>query len=349
MSEGQNERGIGRRDFFKTVIGGAAALGVAGMFPAVPQVVQPAHASQPGEFTGCRVVVFGSDGLRFDYAQALASAGAPALSQLNTINPIVCSLNSGLSVTQPGWATIWTGMPSFYTRIYNNGDFEEMRRHMHIMQKLCDGYKDDDFFLVWITGKGKNVCGNKRTLYKGTPEERVVRGPHWQVKQQIVGMEHPGVYNGDENRDNLEVFNLASAAIEQLHYHTNFCCFIHFRDPDYTGHKTEGHNAYMDKALEVDNYIFDLMRLLPDYTNVIYCSDHGFDFEDRGDTRTDHRFSPCGMVATNFVTANCPVVDMCSVGRLIYRLAGGDPERAKFRKWSPQVIVTHNMYGIDLV
>jgi hypothetical protein len=349
MRKGNGEKGIGRRDFFKTVIGGAAALGVAGVFPGVPKMVQPARAAQPGNFGGCRLVVFGSDSLRFDYAQTLVNEGAPALSQLNAINPIICSLSTGLSVTQPGWTTIWTGMPTFYTKVYNNGDFGEMRRHMHIMRKLCNGYNDEDFFLVWITGKGKNVCANKRTLYKGTPEERAVRGPHWQVKQQIVDEGHPGVYHGDENRDNLEVFNLASAAIEQLHYHANFCCFIHFGDPDCTGHKTEDHDAYMDKALEVDNYIFDLMSDLPEDTNVIYCSDHGFDFKHKGDTDTGHRFSPRGMLATNFVTANHPVVDMCSVGRLLYRLAGGDPERTKFRKWNPEVILTHRMYGIDLI
>ncbi len=352
MSKGHGERAMDRRDFFKTVIGGATALGLAGMFPAVPRMVRPAHAGQPGNFNGCKLVVFGSDGLRVDYAKTLANDGAPALSILNSINPIICSLNNGLSCTQPGWTTIWTGMPSYYTRVYANTQYEELPEQMHIMRKIYAGYKDRDLFLVWVTGKGNQLTGKKRKLYTGTPDEQVVTGPHFQVKQLIVGRGQPGVYHADVERENLEVYQLAYDALLQAGNHDNFCCFVQFQDPDRAGHVANDYQSYMDAALEVDNYIFDLMGVLPADTNIVYCSDHGFDFKNRGDTNIGHKYSPRGMLATNadnVNTANHPEVDMCSVGRLIYRLAGGNPDRTKYKKWDAEGLVTHRMYGIDLI
>ena len=55
----------------------------------------------------CRIVVFGVDGLRIDFAQLLREAGAPALSALN---PPICSLSGDFSMTKPGWAAIWSAM-----------------------------------------------------------------------------------------------------------------------------------------------------------------------------------------------------------------------------------------------
>jgi len=355
MNEGHGEKGIGRRDFFKTVIGGAAALGLSGAFPGVPKMVRSARAAQPGNFDGCRLVVFGSDSLRFDYAQTLVNDplyDAPAITSLNDINPIICSSAGNFSCTQPGWATIWTGVPSYWHRAYANLEYEEMPQHMHIMRKLAGAYLDQDLYLAWITGKGKSIAAKKRKLYKGTPEERVVRGPHWQVKQKIAGEGHPGVYLGDEGRENIDVYEAArDALIEARDHHENFCCFIHFKDPDHIGHLETNYDSYMAKAVEVDNYIMDLMDLLPqDTTDIIYCSDHGFDFADWGDTSNHHNWSPHGMLATNFTLPNYqPRIDMCSVGRLIYRMAGGDPDHAKYRVPETDNMRTHRMHGVDLV
>lgn len=349
MSEGQGERGMDRRRFLKTVIGGVAALSVAGAFPGVPKGVPPARAGQPGNFDGCRLVVFGSDGLRVDYARTLATNGAPALGLLHNINPIICSLNNGLSCTQPGWTTVWTGMPSCYTRVYANTQYGELPEQMHIMRKIFSAYRNEDLFLVWITGKGKQLAGKKRKLHAGTPDEQVVKGPHFQVKQLVEGLEQPGVYHGDVERTNLEVYELAYDALQESVNHRNFCCFVHFQDPDQTGHAANSYGSYMDAALEVDNYIRDLIEQmgLLDSSKIVYCSDHGFDFKDRGDTNVGHKYSPQGMLATNFETNNYPVVDMCSVGRLIYKLAGGNPDKTKYV--TTDGISTHSLYGTDLI
>jgi len=165
MQPRKDGKGIGRRTFLKT-LGGVAAFGIASTALRTPPMrIRRARAGQPGDFGGCRIVVFGSDSLRVDYAQTLLAEGAPALtylSQFNPNNPIICSLNNGRSSTQPGWATIWSGMPSFWTRAFANREFEPIPRSRHVMNKLSAGYKGQDMYLAWITGKGHNIAGEKK-------------------------------------------------------------------------------------------------------------------------------------------------------------------------------------------
>jgi hypothetical protein len=338
IGDSDNKR-LDRRTFLKTLSAGALALGASAM-PILPGAVRKAKAGQPGDFNGCKLVVFGSDSLRFDYAQTLVDKGAPALSYLNAINPIICSLNDGKSCTLTGWTTIWTGMPSFWTRAFANDEFDRMPKKMHIMWKLMEEYyvaENQNPFFVWITGKGHNIIGNRK------------KGPHRGVYRGIVQQGIPGVYYGDEGRDDADVFALAENILGSLDQYENFCCFVQFRNPDDTGHQTKDYDAYTQKAWEVDEYIWSLMQLLPQDTDIIYCSDHGFDFKSRGDTNNGHRFSPRAMLATNFVTEAYPVVDMSSVGRLIYSLAGGNPDNTNYKEWVTRKRVVYTMHGIDLV
>ncbi len=208
---------------------GAAALGLGAS--ALPTTSRLAHSAQPpGDFAGCKIVVFGSDSLRIDYAQSLVAQGAPALGSLN--DP-TCSLNGGVSATQPGWATIWTGLPSMFHKAFSNNDYDAMPTGMHIMAKLMRVYRQQDFFAVWITGKGKNIKGD------------IVRSPHNQVYRFIVSGTYPGIYHGDSERSDAEVFELAQQALSEAITHQNFCCFIHFANPDRTGHAQRDYDAYM--------------------------------------------------------------------------------------------------------
>lgn len=104
----------------------------------------------------------------------------------------------------------------------------------------------------------------------------------------------------------------------------------------------------MESAWTVDEYISKLMEMFPTETNIIYCSDHGFDFMDRGDAQNGHRYSRRGMVATNFETREYKNVCQMSIGRLTHKLAGQDPTYAKYYNRNRKTIV-HNMYGTDLI
>jgi hypothetical protein len=325
----QTKQGIGRRTFLKTM--GIAALGIGGsMFPAGRHLVRPAAAQEPGTFESCRIVVFGSDSLRIDYAQTLHDLGAPALSALN---PPICATCGGLSYTQPGWASIWSGMPSQRIKCWSNGIYERMPWRYHIVEKLCAAYLNRDLFTVWLTGKGGNIKGR-------WPME----SPHRSVFKSIALDGDPGVYLGDEDRTNSDVYQRATKALSVATKKPNFLCFVHFSDPDKTGHLTKDYDTYMEKAWEVDNYIAELMDILPPATDVIYCSDHGFDFTSLGDTNTGHKCSPHGMLATNFETVPKQSVSQMAIGRLIYKRAGGNPN------WTLNNIgKSYKMFGEDLV
>lgn len=336
MGEKQEAKGIKRRTFLKTMVG-AAALGFGvSVLPATSRRAYPAVGGGIGDFGGCRLVVFGADGLRFDTAQDMWNQGAPALSSLN---PPILSVNGGLSVTQPGWATIWMGLPSYYTGAIDNSTYSAPLEFMHIMRKLMWKYRDEDHYSVWITGKGGNIKGNSSDA------------PHRELYYYLkMRKSYPGFYDADIGHSNDEVYALAQVALAEAVTHRNFTCFVHFVDPDHTGHIKANYADYLDAALEeVDQYISLLMQLLPPDVDIIYCSDHGFNFKELGEIETGHRYAPWGMLATNFQTNNFECVPQDSIGRLIYARGGGNPDYTGAYDRGAGITRAYRMYGIDLV
>jgi hypothetical protein len=86
------------------------------------------------------------------------------------------------------------------------------------------------------------------------------------------------------------------------------------------------------------------MMILPRDTDVIYSSDHGFDFTSLGDTNMGHKCSPHGMLATSLPTLPRESVSQMAIGRLIYKRAGGNPDWTLNNKGKP-----YRMFGEDLV
>ncbi len=328
--------GFNRRTFLKIMGVSALSIGAHGL-PISSKLVRTAQADQqPGSFERFRIVVFGADSLKIDYAKILREEGAPAL---NALNHPICATCGGLSSTQPGWASIWSALPSKKIRCWANGRYEAMPNGFHIVDKLAqpEAY-GEDLYIIWITGKGHNIRGLE------------VESPHHAVYELIKGGKNPGTYLGDEDRTDVEVRDSAFEALEELRYRNpeNFICFIHFRNPDHKGHTVAGEpddfEQYMNKARTVDNKIYKIMGLLPSDTDIIYCSDHGFDFMTQGDPRDHHKFSPYGMVATNFTTLNKKDVSQMSIGRLIYKRASGNPDFTSKKNGN-----LYRMFGEDLV
>jgi len=272
------------------------------------------------------MVVFGADSLRIDTAQDLWQLG-PGLSKLH--EPICALSGGGHSSTQPEWASVWSGVCCGLHGTYFNAKYGPMPQGMHIMRKLIDEFAEQDFFPVWITGKGMNILGFRPN------------GPHYSVYESIVLQGHPGVYFGDTERQNHEVYGLAAEALTMACTHDNFCCFIHFRDQDYTGHHYDDYAKYKNAAFQVDRYIEQLMKLIPPGTDLLYCSDHGFNFTALGEGEWGHNCAPRGMLATSFPIAEYPYVTRQSIGRLIYRRTGGDPDHCTGE-------FDYAMYGVDL-
>jgi hypothetical protein len=255
--------------------------------------------------------------------------GAPALSALNRPT---CSLSGGgQSVTQPGWIDIWSGLPAAYHGFVKNGDRNTMPDGIHIMGKLMDEFAERDFYAVWIVGKGVGLLDGKD-----------LQSPHHPVYRRIVLNGSAGVYAGDANRSDREVFLQAHKALKEAVLHQNYCCFVHFHNPDVTGHSAKEPEAYYRAALSVDKYIFELMKLLPPDSLIVYCSDHGFNFKQLGEVEDSHGFAPRGMVATSFDTAFFRNVTRPTVGRWIYSVSGGDPDHCVASGFP------YAMYGVDI-
>jgi len=318
---------VNRREFAKT-LASFAILATPGLGPAWWRRGPRAAFAGEDPPAPCRIIVFAADGLRDDYARALRAEGAPGLARLGAV---ATCLAGGQSVTQPGWATIWTGLPSYYTGAYGNNEYVRMPRRMHLMKKIQVLYRGEDLYIGWVTGKGKNICGLKD-------------GPHWQVRKLIQNGLAAGTYAGDLARSNAEVFQLGQEVIGEALGHERFVLFIHFHDPDGTGHMSKDLGEYMAAAREVDAYIAALMdQAAGSGAALVYVSDHGFDFKHAGDVRDAHQFSPRGMLAAN-VPLPADVLDQCSAARLIYRLAGGDPDQVEYVRDDGKA-VEYGMYG----
>jgi hypothetical protein len=314
----------GRRDFLKITLLGSLVLFVKGCDQGTSRAV-----ASPSENN---VVVFGSDGLRHDTALWMWETGSPGLSRL--YSPIPALSGGGKSVTQPGWADIWSGLPTAYHNAKDNSAYKSMPEDVHIMAKLMN----DGFFSVWITGKGTNIKGH------------IPASPHHQVYRYIVNENYPGEYHGDKRRSNQQVFDIAQQALQKAITEDRFVAFVHFTDPDNTGHQTKDYNSYVEAAEEVDQYISALIDILPPETNIIYCSDHGFSFNELGDVRDYHHFAPIGMVATNVSEPQESVVTRTSIGRAIYSLSGNDPNNCSAPEMLPNCPdCGYSMYGIDFL
>ena len=319
-----------RRDFLRSCVAALGAVMLGGFARSAKSAFTPSN---------CKLVVFGSDALRHDTSVWMWQNGAPALSQLN--KPI-CSLSGGSSWTQPGWASIWFGLPAFFSGAYCNGtDRYNMSngrpiclgapKDLHLFARLMDMY--NDIYTVWVAGKDSyGVGGYKENL------------PHWQVYDRIVNQASLGEYHADDGeKSDDDVYQLAENALQEAVQHENYLAFIHFHNPDNKGHATEDYAEYVTSALYVDSLIAQLMSLLPDDTNIVYCSDHGFNFMSLGEVENSHVYAPKGMVGTNAPTNGLTHVCQNSVGRLIYRLGGGDPD---------EIVAPHgtySLYGQDLV
>lgn len=302
---------MNRRNFIKTT-----AAGIVG-----PMVMR--EQKRP-KTSNRRMVVFAADGLRYDTAYQLWVNHQGGIGQLN--GPI-CALSGGaLSVTQPEWASVWSGMPCWLHRSFTNLEFEGMPDNYHIAWKLMQ----ENFYAVWLTGKGWPIKGD------------ILDSPHYQVYDAIKNKGYPGVYIGDEERENDEVYDHAVTELAQAATHDKFICFIHFRDPDHAGHEYENYASYLQAAGMVNAYIGALMAMLPGDTDIIVCSDHGFNFRELGAIEDGHKYAPKGMMAANFEMHDVRGISRQTIGRVVYSRMGGDPDNA----FSGGRV--YSMYGVNL-
>jgi hypothetical protein len=160
-------------------------------------------------------------------------------------------------MTQPGWASIWIGLPSNLHNALHNEQYSDMPPNVPIMGKFIDYYAAQDGFAVRISGKGQYVRGN------------ISASPHYQVYRPIVKQRQPGIYYGDDWIGSDQICSLAKSALQEAVNHSYFCFFVLFGNPDACGHYTKSFEGYVEAGRHVDEYIADLKKILTPDTDVI--------------------------------------------------------------------------------
>src|SRR5262249_2664069 len=100
--------------------------------------------------------------------------------------------------------------------------------------------------------------------------------------------------------DQVDVQTLQSALKDLQLSHPPVFVFIHFSNPDYTGHhegwSVDGNSSYMKAVFKLDDYLGHLMAAVEELnaagqsTILIVTADHGGTGEDHGDNKDQRNF-----------------------------------------------------------
>ena len=286
-------------------------------------------------FGECKIAVIVMDGLRPDLAMEMHNDQTTTISTFVNHDTFHCL---GLSCTQTGAATLWTGVPPYFHKAVENQSYYDASlpefpyKYFHIIPKLMHYYRNDDLFTVWVSGKAKNVRGN------------VPCSVHSHMYARIYYNISPGFYMGDGMYEDSQVEDAAINAIREAVVHNNYIIYVHYNMPDVCGHQYEDYDKYVQEAYTTDIRVRNVINELPTDTKIILLSDHGFNVLSLGELENGHRMSPVVPIFTNFMPSD-EIDNHADVSRLIYSLAGGDPDRTRLMKAGTRTVHGYRMYG----
>ncbi|MBU0545623.1 MAG: alkaline phosphatase [Proteobacteria bacterium] len=281
------------------------------------------------------IVVIGWDGAERNRTKELLGKGElPNLAALIREGKLLdIDVVSGATDTKAGWTQILTGYVPEKTGVYNNGRYEPIPEGYTVFERLEKFFGPDNIDTVAIIGKKFHVdndppyfgtlgewtllSSNKlKKLKKTNPNAKIEPDPAvYQEGGRIVEkdgrqiVEIPGKpwYHASKHLDlwvngleeNEKVAALAIAEMENRKGR-RFFFFIHFAQPDHSGHQFgENSQEYIDGIKSDDKYsgwiISKLKELgLYDKTLVYVTADHGFDKD-----KKRHLYAPFIFTATN--------------------------------------------------
>jgi hypothetical protein len=251
------------------------------------------------------VLVIGWDGVQRDhfyecYNQELEQCpdGLPNLKELSNNNIFNLTITNGATDTKAGWAQILTGYNAEITGVYDNSDFQAIPEGYSIFEKLENYFGEDNIVTFFIVGKGNHIglfCeGDDNPFLKKNSKNLYMDDdfPWCNAKKAMDFSKN--LMGANEN-----VANLAIQKLEE--YKDNkFFGFIHFEDPDHTGHEYGENSAEYTLQIVDDDYwlgqIVDKLKELGIYENtyIYIITDHGFDEDKSG-----HSNAPYGFFASN--------------------------------------------------
>ena len=286
---------------------------------------------------GCRaaeasqnIIVIGWDGAQRAHVQEmLAHNELPTLALLASEGTMVdVDVTSGATDTKAGWTQILTGYKPEKTGVYSNSNFGPIPEGYSVFERLEEHFGPDNIVTMAIVGKKGHVDNDPeqkipydrwlkrqeraKQLERRHPGQSQLQGGEImeQNGQKYVLLHAKPWYNASRHMDLfhnglLENERVGTMAMEKLEAsrNTRFFFFIHFAEPDHSGHRYgENSQEYTDALKDDDLWtgrIIDELRALDLYhrTLIYVTADHGFDEGAYG-----HHYAPYVFVATNDTT-----------------------------------------------
>jgi hypothetical protein len=273
------------------------------------------------------IIVIGWDGAQRAHVQEmLARNELPTLALLASEGTLAdVDVISGATDTKAGWTQILTGYRPEITGVYSNSRFGPIPVGYSVFERLEEFFGPDNIVTMAIVGKKNHVDDD--------PEQKVPYDT-WlrrQEREKKIERKHPGQsqvqsgeiieqngqkfvllhakpwYNASRHMDLfrnglLENERVATTAMGKLEESRDkrFFFFIHFAEPDHSGHRYgENSQEYTDALKDDDMWtgrIIEKLRALNVYrrTLIYVTADHGFDEGALG-----HHYAPYIFVATN--------------------------------------------------
>ncbi len=303
----------------------AVQVGIQQMVAATTTAV--IKAEKPIKMSARNIIVIGWDGVQREHLkQMIATNALPNLMALSKEGNLVdIDVTDGATDTKAGWAQILTGYKAEITGVYKNGKFQAIPVGYSVFERLEQHFGPENIDTVAIIGKGDHIGNNP---------PKIVAYESWlkrEKKQQNIDKKNPGLgnlnggtlieengkkfvkipakpwYNASSRMDLFENgLNLnqkvGTRALEELEKRKDkrFFFFIHFSDPDHTGHKYGENSPEYTAGIKSDDewtgkIIAKVKELgLYDKTLIYIVTDHGFDEGKRG-----HAYAPYIFLGTN--------------------------------------------------
>jgi len=275
------------------------------------------------------VILIGWDGAQRDHVkEMIARQELPNLVALGKLVEI--DVITGATDTKAGWTQIMTGYAPEKTGVYNNRRFQPIPTGYTVFERVEQHFGPANVRTLAFIGKAGNVGAAAPSK---VPYEKWAKR---QARQKKIDRAKPGLgdvqlgrvveeggvkyvelpgqpfYTAKRGMDAFvnglkanEV--VAKHALESIEKHKNerFLMFVHFAEPDHSGHQNGENSAEYSAALKDDDQwtgkiVAQLKQAgIDDQTLVYVVVDHGFN-----EGQSGHSYAPHVFLATNDLKVN---------------------------------------------
>lgn len=194
--------------------------------------------------------------------------------------------NLAVTVTKPAWTVILTGYTADQNYVLWGPHYEEVPLKRFLFGRLESHYGSNNIYSAWISSKPKPL-----NLSQGEPFYRI-----WKAYEEgyieYVNWENP--------LSPEEATTVMLTVLPQAITYPRFFLFVHFKEPDASGHKFgQGSPEYLDAIRRCDDGLGELLDFLDsnhlmENTLIYVVTDHSFNR-----ASNYHNCAPMCFLATN--------------------------------------------------